>query len=66
MRGLSDAGVFILMISSDMEEVLGVSDRIVVMREGMLTGIVEAADFSEETVMKLAVAPVKTAVELAS
>jgi ribose transport system ATP-binding protein len=66
MRGLSDAGVFILMISSDMEEVLGVSDRIVVMREGMLTGIIEAADFSEENVMKLAVAPVRTALELAS
>jgi ribose transport system ATP-binding protein len=66
MRGLADAGVFILMISSDMEEVLGVSDRIAVMREGMLTGILEAAEFSEEKVMKLAVAPVKTAVEVAS
>ena len=66
MRGLADAGVFILMISSDMEEVLGVSDRIAVMREGMLTGILEAAEFSEEKVMKLAVAPVKTALEVAS
>ena len=66
MRGLSDAGVFILMISSDMEEVLGVSDRIAVMREGMLTGIIEADGFSEENVMKLAVAPVRTALELAS
>ena len=66
MRGLADEGVFILMISSDMEEVLGVSDRIGVMREGKLTGIVDAADFSEENVMKLAVAPVRTAVELAS
>jgi ribose transport system ATP-binding protein len=66
MRGLADAGVFILMISSDMEEVLGVSDRIAVMREGMLTGILEAAEFSEEKVMKLAVAPVKTALEIAS
>jgi len=65
MRGLADAGVFILMISSDMEEVLGVSDRIAVMREGMLTGIVEAADFSEENVVKLAVAPVPTTLELA-
>src|SRR6202007_234484 len=66
MRGLSDAGVFILMISSDMEEVLGVSDRIAVMREGMLTGIIEADNFNEENVMKLAVAPVQTALELAS
>ena len=34
MRGLADAGVAILMISSDMEEVIGVSDRIAVMHEG--------------------------------
>jgi ABC-type uncharacterized transport system ATPase subunit len=46
------------MISSDMEEVLGVSDRIAVMREGALVGVLEAKDFSEEAVMRLAVAPV--------
>ena len=34
MRELADAGVAILMISSDMEEVIGVSDRIAVMHEG--------------------------------
>jgi ribose transport system ATP-binding protein len=64
MRGLADEGVFILMISSDMEEVLGVSDRIAVMREGALTGVLEAKDFNEEAVMKLAVAPVHTADKL--
>jgi ribose transport system ATP-binding protein len=58
MRNLADSGVFILMISSDMEEVLGVSDRIAVMREGALMGVLEAQDFSEEAVMRLAVAPV--------
>jgi ribose transport system ATP-binding protein len=58
MRSLADHGVFILMISSDMEEVLGVSDRIAVMREGALMGVLEAKDFSEEAVMRLAVAPV--------
>ena len=41
-----------------MEEVLGVSDRIAVMREGALMGVLEAKDFSEEAVMRLAVAPV--------
>ncbi|MBV9671321.1 MAG: sugar ABC transporter ATP-binding protein, partial [Verrucomicrobia bacterium] len=66
MRLLADEGVFILMISSDMEEVLGVSDRIVVMREGALTGIVEEKDFSEERVMSLAVAPVQHKAELAT
>ena len=59
MRNLADSGVFILMISSDMEEVLGVSDRIAVMREGALMGILEAQDFSEEAVMRLAVARVQ-------
>jgi ABC-type sugar transport system ATPase subunit len=37
-----------------------VSDRIAVMREGALTGVLEAKDFSEEAVMRLAVAPVRT------
>ncbi len=59
MRNLADSGVFILMISSDMEEVLGVSDRIAVMREGALMGILEPGNYSEEAVMRLAVAPVQ-------
>jgi len=66
MRALADNGVFILMISSDMEEVLGVSDRIVVMREGAVMGIVESQDFDEESVMRLAVAPVHHDAELAA
>jgi ribose transport system ATP-binding protein len=55
MRGLADAGVAVLMISSDMEEVIGVSDRIVVMREGRIGGFLERTEFSEENVMRLAV-----------
>jgi ribose transport system ATP-binding protein len=55
MRGLADAGVAILMISSDMEEVIGVSDRIVVMREGRIGGFLSREEFSEESVMRLAV-----------
>ena len=43
LRGLADAGVAILMISSDMEEVIGVSDRIAVMHEGAISGILERA-----------------------
>ena len=56
MRGLADAGVAILMISSDMEEVIGVSDRIVVMQEGAISGTLNRDEFSEENVMRLAVA----------
>ena len=55
MRGLADSGVAVLMISSDMEEVIGVSDRIVVMREGRIAGFLDRSEFSEENVMRLAV-----------
>jgi ribose transport system ATP-binding protein len=55
MRGLADAGVAILMISSDMEEVIGVSDRIAVMHEGRISGILTRDRFSEENVLMLAV-----------
>jgi len=55
LRGLADAGVAVLMISSDMEEVIGVSDRIAVMHEGEITGFLDRKDFSEHNVLKLAV-----------
>ena len=55
MRGLAREGVAILMISSDMEEVLGLSDRIAVMHEGEISGFLSRADASEEAVMQLAV-----------
>ncbi len=55
MRGLADSGVAVLMISSDMEEAIGVSDRIVVMREGRIAGFLARPEFSEENVMRLAV-----------
>ena len=56
MRGLVESGVAIMMISSDMEEILGESDRVAVMHEGAITGIVEREQFSEEAIMRLAVA----------
>jgi ribose transport system ATP-binding protein len=43
------------MISSDMEEILNVSDRIAVMHEGEISGVLERADCKEENVMQLAV-----------
>jgi ribose transport system ATP-binding protein len=55
MRRLADAGVAVLMISSDMEEVIGVSDRIAVMHEGSISGILEREEFSQENVLLLAV-----------
>ncbi|MGJ4930306.1 sugar ABC transporter ATP-binding protein [Bradyrhizobium sp. HKCCYLS2038] len=55
LRRLADAGVAILMISSDMEEVIGVSDRIAVMHEGRISGFLARSEFSEHNVLQLAV-----------
>jgi ribose transport system ATP-binding protein len=55
MRELADSGVAILMISSDMEEVIGVSDRIAVMHEGAVSGFLDRPRFSEHNVLELAV-----------
>ncbi|HXI91313.1 MAG TPA: sugar ABC transporter ATP-binding protein [Blastocatellia bacterium] len=55
MRRLAKSGVGIIMISSDMEEVLGESDRVAVMHEGAITGILERNECSEEAIMRLAV-----------
>ena len=58
MRQLAKSGVAILMISSDMEEVLNISDRVAVMHEGRLTGILKRNQCTEENVMRLAVGAV--------
>jgi ribose transport system ATP-binding protein len=55
MRSLAESGEAIVMISSDMEEIFGESDRVAVMHEGAITGILERAEASEEAIMKLAV-----------
>ncbi|HTR41589.1 MAG TPA: sugar ABC transporter ATP-binding protein [Pseudomonadales bacterium] len=55
MRELADNGAVVLMISSDMEEILNVSDRIAVMHEGEITGVLERTDCQEQNVMQLAV-----------
>lgn len=53
LRGLAEAGVAILMISSELPELIGMSDRILVMHEGALVGELPAGA-SEEAVMALA------------
>ena len=55
LRALAREGVAIVMISSDMEEILHLSDRVAVMHEGRLTGILERADCTEQRIMTLAV-----------
>jgi ribose transport system ATP-binding protein len=55
LRELAQAGVAIVMISSDMEEILNMSDRVAVMHEGAITGTLARAECSEERIMTLAV-----------
>jgi ribose transport system ATP-binding protein len=54
MDQLTRQGVGILMISSDLEEILGMSDRVLIMHEGNLAGELARAELSEEAVMRLA------------
>lgn len=48
-------GKAIIMISSDLPEVLGISDRIIVMSEGRISGELSRENASQESIMKLAV-----------
>jgi ABC-type sugar transport system ATPase subunit len=54
MRELAKQGMAVVMISSELPEVLGMSDRIIVMREGRLVGELSREDATEERVMSLA------------
>jgi ribose transport system ATP-binding protein len=54
MRQLADEGKAILMISSELPEIIGMSDRIVVMHRGRVVGVLEGQSATEEQVMMLA------------
>ena len=54
MNELTNQGKAVIMISSDMEELLGMSDRIIVLSEGRLAGELKRDEFSQEAVMTLA------------
>ena len=54
IAALAKQGKSIIMISSEMPELLGMSDRIMVMCDGRLTGIVEGSGATEEEIMHLA------------
>jgi len=51
---LAGKGVAVIMISSEMPEVLGMSDRVLVMHEGRMTGIVDRKDATQVTIMEFA------------
>ena len=54
MNELAESGVSIIMISSELEEVLGMSDRVMVMHEGHSSETLDIADATQEKIMALA------------
>ncbi len=54
LKNLADEGKAVVVISSELPELLGICDRIVVMHAGTVTGEVEKNSFSEKTIMDLA------------
>jgi ribose transport system ATP-binding protein len=56
IRQLADEGAAVVMISSDMEELVAESDRIAVMREGRITGTLGRDNCTPEAIMRLAIA----------
>jgi len=54
MNDLAEQGIAIIMISSELEEVLGMSDRVMVMHEHRSVGMLDISDATEEKIMALA------------
>ncbi len=54
LRDLCDKGKGIIVISSDLPEVIGLCDRVIIMREGMISGIVQENEINEESIMRAA------------
>jgi inositol transport system ATP-binding protein len=58
LSDMAQSGIALIIISSEMPEVLALSDRIVVFREGCITGVLEAQEATENNLMELmAIAP---------
>jgi ribose transport system ATP-binding protein len=56
IRRLADAGAAVMMISSDLEEIVAESDRVAVMHDGRVTGVLDRASCTPQAIMTLAVA----------
>src|SRR5512141_3076180 len=56
IRELTRRGVGVIMASSELPELIGMCDRIIVFQEGRLAGELDRAGFSEEAIMQLATA----------
>ena len=56
IRELADRGTAVVMISSDLDEIVAESDRVAVMHEGRITGVLDGSTCTPESIMRLAVA----------
>ena len=54
MRDLANRGIGIIMISSELQEIVGMADRVLVMKEGLITGELIDSEISEEKIISLA------------
>ncbi|TIW61984.1 MAG: D-xylose ABC transporter ATP-binding protein, partial [Mesorhizobium sp.] len=54
LRKLARDGVGIVVISSELPELIGICDRVLIVREGRITGEVAGAEMTEENIMVLA------------
>lgn len=54
INSMVESGKTIWMISSEMEEIMGMSDRIIVLSEGKISGMLDKSNFSQETIMSFA------------
>jgi len=61
MEELAETGIAILFVSSEMEEILGMSDRTLVMHEGRLAGELRRDEMSEQAIMQLATGNIRAA-----
>ncbi|MDT0684703.1 sugar ABC transporter ATP-binding protein [Roseicyclus sp. F158] len=55
LRGLADRGHGVVMISSEMQEVIGLADRVMVMRTGEVAGTLTKTEMTEDKIVRLAV-----------
>lgn len=55
MEKMAAQGIAIIMVSSELTEIMGMSDRIIVMREGLISGELSKEEFSEENIMNYTV-----------
>mgnify|MGYP002654653313 CR=1 FL=1 len=54
MSRVAQEGKGVLFASSDLEEIIGIADRVIVMHEGRVTGILQREELSQESIMALA------------